>query len=768
MNTKRMIALFCAAAAAVSCTACGKSSAKQTGPEVSLDHSYTAVALGAEEISDIYNICSVGDKYLITGWNQDYSTNCYMLYDPNDDSMHQVSLQFLEKFGTASFKEGEGAGAGIVDAVTSSAGDVYIFYTSYTYSEESFDEQGVTVEKYDADMNLKDTIELKNAFNKESPNNISSVCIDSKDNLFVGTYTPDGKPQFNIYDLSFKQTGTVDISDAQYVDQVFQTGDGKIACQYSDMNYDPKYGYIDTESKKFSPIETEGLPNWTNGGAGCTGDYDFCVYDSEALYGVRSGQPAETMMDWINSDFLGDYVRAVQPLKDGRILVACSDTDYKNCQLYVCTERSKEELDKIQMLSLAAFYPSTELCQAVMAYNRSHEDVRIVMKRYDSGDDYEANMESFKNDMTSGVVADLICTDGISFEGLANTGLFLDINELMDSDADFNRDDYFDNYFRAMEYGGKLYRISSSFSVETLIAKEKLINVDIPMTMADFKGIIDGLPSTMTAFREMTRYSVFQNMIINNLDTFMNVEKGECDFNNQQFIELLEFCSSFPEEVMDYENMTDSDWEDYWLEDERRYVDEKALFYSCYLSGVEEYHRITQGDFNGEPVVFTGYPSVDGTGNGGRFNSGFTISISAGTAHKQEAWDFVRTMLSEEVGSALTWSFPVNRNAFKNVAEKQCTPRTYVDENGNTVNEPMYFGGNGNMESARDIGYPTQEEVQVLQSYIEGVTTINNIDNDVYNIIQEETEMFFAGDQSAADCAKMIQSRVNLYINEAR
>lgn len=766
MNTKRMIALFCAAVTAVGCTACGKPGTKQKGPEVSLDNSYSAVELEMLGLNDIYNICSVGESYLISGWDKDYKTS-HLLYDPKDDSVRKVALNHYEQAASKEVKEDEYVcEPSIVSAVTTSAGDVYIFYTDYQYDKEIYEELGVTVEKYDTDMNLKDTVTLGDAFNKENPNSLNGIVIDGSDRLFVGTYSSDGKPQIGVFDLDFKQIGTVDLQNAQYTESMFQTGDGKIVCCYSDMNYDQKYGTVNTETLQFDPVEVEGMPSWAYGSTACTGDYDFCAYDSQGIYGIRIGQPAEKMLDWINSDFMGDYVRKVQPMKDGRVLVACSTPDYDSCQLYVCKERDKSELNKIKMLSLAVFYPSNNLSQAIMAYNRSHDDVRIVMKRYESGDDYEADLERFKNDLTSGMVADLICTDSMPFESLANMGLFLDLNELMDADADFNRDDYFDNYFRAMEYGGKLYRVGGCFNVETLAAKEKFIDVSIPMTMEDFRGIIDKLPASMTAFEEMTRYSVSQGMIMNNLGCFLDVEKGTCDFDNQQFIELLEFCNTFPEQVVDYDNMEDSDWDKYWQNRDRLYRDDKALFCDCWLSSVSRYHEILQGNFGGQPVVLCGYPSVDGTGNGGKFYNNYTISISAGTSHKQEAWDFVRTMLSEEVGNEIRWSFPVNRNAFANVAAKDCEPQTYQDENGNTVTSPVYYGGYG-MEEPMDIGYPTQEEVQALQTYIENITVIYGVDTDVYNIINEEMEMFFAGDQSAADCAKMIQSRVGLYISES-
>jgi hypothetical protein len=56
-----------------------------------------------------------------------------------------------------------------------------------------------------------------------------------------------------------------------------------------------------------------------------------------------------------------------------------------------------------------------------------------------------------KDDMLNGIVADLICTDGVNFESLASKGLFADWYTLMDADDEFHMEDYYENFFEAYE-----------------------------------------------------------------------------------------------------------------------------------------------------------------------------------------------------------------------------------------------------------------------------------------------------------------------------
>lgn len=63
---------------------------------------------------------------------------------------------------------------------------------------------------------------------------------------------------------------------------------------------------------------------------------------------------------------------------------------------------------------------------------------------------------------------------------------------------------------------------------------------------------------------------------------------------------------------------------------------------------------------------------------------------------------------------------------------------------------------------------PTQEQLQKIRKLINRVNTLvpNNYTGDIYKILAEEAEGFYTGDKTAEDVCKVIQSRVNILINE--
>ena len=96
---------------------------------------------------------------------------------------------------------------------------------------------------------------------------------------------------------------------------------------------------------------------------------------------------------------------------------------------------------------------------------------------------------------------------------------------------------------------------------------------------------------------------------------------------------------------------------------------------------------------------------------------------------------------------------------------KMCIRDSYMDENGNKVeyDETYYING-------EEILLPqlTQEQVDRIVSFVESVNKRGYYNEAISNIISEEAGAYFSGQKSAKDVAGVIQSRVQVYVNENR
>ena len=60
----------------------------------------------------------------------------------------------------------------------------------------------------------------------------------------------------------------------------------------------------------------------------------------------------------------------------------------------------------------------------------------------------------------------------------------------------------------------------------------------------------------------------------------------------------------------------------------------------------------------------------------------------------------------------------------------------------------------------------TQAYADELKAYIEGIRDISVYDTTIMEIVNEEAQKYFAGEQTSQQAADMIQSRASLYLSE--
>ncbi|MBQ8012064.1 MAG: hypothetical protein IJ265_10955, partial [Oscillospiraceae bacterium] len=101
--------------------------------------------------------------------------------------------------------------------------------------------------------------------------------------------------------------------------------------------------------------------------------------------------------------------------------------------------------------------------------------------------------------------------------------------------------------------------------------------------------------------------------------------------------------------------------------------------------------------------------------------------------------------------SSLNDSLPVHRGALE----------TKLNDTMHMVSATAFFG-----MSEVPIGESNEEEMGRFRTYLEGIQTAFYFNERVYDIMMEEIEKYLAGDCTSAECGKLIQSRVSIYLSE--
>ena len=328
-------------------------------------------------------------------------------------------------------------------------------------------------------------------------------------------------------------------------------------------------------------------------------------------------------------------------------------------------------------------------------------------------------------------------------------------------------------------------RITMSICGEdyTLVADESAAYMEKVGALVDEK--MTQLQEGATVFSDgWTKNTALSNCLSRNLSAFVDWTTGKCTFDSEAFQQLLAFCNSFPAETSDgdgaiaYASSADIAVDDaMWESDATRILSGKQLMATTSFYSFEDYiYNIYPVK---DKVTFVGYPSESGE-PGNSFYIQCPMAISSVTKYPDAAWDFVSTMIRQTNEDAESmYAFPISQEAFDKKMTSVMTEQYQLDVNGEQVDwdgdgEPdkAIRGSYETMENGetvyKDVYALTQEEMDQILGVINNTHSVYDYDQEILDIITDEVAAYFAGDKDVQTTANMIQSRVNLYVQEQR
>lgn len=543
---------------------------------------------------------------------------------------------------------------------------------------------------------------------------------------------------------------------------IYANGDGTLTMIYNDEAYTKRYmASYDIEAGTLGE-QTE-LPFHDNFGIrGGTGQ-DLLLANNMGLYTWSPGDAEPKMlMNSINSDLLADDINMVLWIDDQHFAAVYHDirTYAQKCACFTYVDPA--DIPDKKELVLGGSYVGSEIRAKVIQFNQSNSQYRITLKDYsiyNSPEDWTAGQTRLNNDIISGKMPDIMMfTDLNSYRNYVSKGALADIGKLLAADPELGGLEYLQNVWDAYSVNGQLYAVIPSFNVQTMVAKKSLVGEPQSWTMADVEAVLATMPQGAAAFGDMTRDGFIYNILSYGGKDFIDLETGECHFDSQEFIDMLEYAKTLPKES--YKEDEDYDY----FSHENQYRENRSLMRELYISNIEDCKYQIKG-YMGEEVSYVGFPTSDSKGSCLGI-SGSALMISANSQQQDEAWQFVRQFLTEEYQtSSELYSMPVLKSAFLAKAAKATERSYWTDENGNKEYYDDYWTINGEQVVLEPF---TQEEVEEICQFIYGVNRTAYYNEEIRNIIIEDAEAFFSGQRSAQEVAGIIQSRAQVYINENR
>ena len=507
-----------------------------------------------------------------------------------------------------------------------------------------------------------------------------------------------------------------------------------------------------------------------------TGDenYDFYYTSGMYLYGFKLGEdePAQ-VLNWLSCDINGDSVGAqsINISKDGTITGVTYDysAGTPDGQIFTLTRVPADTLPKKQILTVAQleYTPNYQLTNRMVRFNRTHENVRLEYldySQYNTETDLSVGMTKFNTEVMAGNLPDIIPTGRISYRQIASKGLLEDLYPYIDNDSELKREDFFPNMLSALEVNGGLYQIVDGFSVETLTGAASIVGDTPGWSYDDFNEALAKMPEGCTPLEPyVTRDQVLSSLLYADMDSFVDWTSGKVNFETDSFKQLLEFAAQFPAEYNWDEHDASENTQDLIRQG-------RQMLTQTYLYGLD---AILWNNVNfGGKATYIGWPTSNGVGSIMRFENGFAMSKNC--SNKDAAWEFFRSMLTED-GQSGIYTIPSNRHVFDKQLKDYMTPR-YVkdadgnyklDENGEKIEESR--GGWIDESGVEHNVYAmTQEQADDILEVIETCTKVASYETSIFDIVNEQAQAYFAGQRSLDEVARLIQSKANIYVNEQR
>lgn len=520
--------------------------------------------------------------------------------------------------------------------------------------------------------------------------------------------------------------------------------------------YDPK---TDTEGEKKELPGNWNMFNSVNPGVAT----DFVLTNNMGVYSFNIGDAEPKMiMNFVNSDLSANYLQNIVMIDDKHFAAAYSSGDDYQTKVALFTSVDPKDIPDKAVIMIGWNYVDSAVRQRVVDFNKTSDKYRITVRdysNYNTMEDYNAGYKQFNNDIISGNIPDILMTDNtMPLGNYIAKGLFADVGSMIEKDEELSQVEFMENAFKAYSVNDKLYAVVPTFNVATVIGKTSVVGDREGWTMEEMQQLLSSMPEGTQSFGDITR-SYFFNMLMQFCgNDFVDQATGKCNFNSQEFINVLEFAKSLPEDV-NREEGGEMMWRDY----ESQYRDNKTVLMSTSIYDIRNMNYVINGTF-GEEVSFVGFPSENKKGS--VINSNLSFAISAKSKNQEGAWEFVRYYLTDEYqNSDKNWGLPVQKKAFMDRAEQALSRPFYMDDTGKKIeyDDSIYIND-------EEVVLPpmSRELMEEIVAFVESVDKTSYYNQDIQNIIDEETAAFFAGQKSASDVAGIIQSRAQIYVNESR
>lgn len=487
--------------------------------------------------------------------------------------------------------------------------------------------------------------------------------------------------------------------------------------------------------------------------------------DYSGVYAIDDELEPEPILDFANANvnISSLYGGEVFYADDDRILAYtfdASDPEWFDAYAYVFDKADKNPNAGKQILDVYSL--SGELsyaeAEAIVKFNETSKDFYAKVSFADILDSEEEGDELI-NSLSESLMIDLINGDGpdvlLNAQGLDqfnNSDYFVDMTKFVDGPDGIDATKYFGNILDASKtQDGALYQMPVSFGVSGIMCLESAVNQGAKgFTYDEFIDFVGE-----ECYGKNPLAASQSDFIVTSLrnDTIPYLKDGSINFDTDEFKMAAKYAR---ENIFEELKTEEEDETENLLETKPNRLPNQPMEVNV---NTNEYYVFSTLEFDKKASIY-GYPSLDAKGPTATIISSVAISSAIDETAQNASWDFVRTLLSEEIQIEETNGMPVNRAAFETLTKEACDDITqgYYRLKKLDYTEDLI----------RIIGYGIVDEsvCDDLVGLVENIDSISSLDSALVPILREELGAYFAGQKPIEDVISIINNRAQTVINE--
>ena len=414
------------------------------------------------------------------------------------------------------------------------------------------------------------------------------------------------------------------------------------------------------------------------------------------------------------------------------LLCSCSKGNKEDTP--ILNENGKEEI----VLCIPRATPYMK--NTVVNYNKQSDKYEVVILEYPKD---EVSIFDFRKsiqlELTAGKGPDILdytaFTDFNMFP-YAEDGYLMDVTDFLNEQTDI-----IEAAKKYTEVDDRIYAVPINMCITTVCTLDRYAIEQKDNTLEYWMTLTK---DTNTEFDKNGKYLLeMLGVGVDGIQLFADAENGISHFEQEEFVELLEFSKKYG-------------FKDVGETFPERIASGKQIFWSCDIKDFQSFW-IEESAFRETPS-YIGFPSDEG---GRHALVCYSYAINNASKHKDGALDFLSFLLSDEqqqLSFNAAEGFPVG-NGILNKLWDEALLEPYTGD--------MKVMGYRAFDIYFEPRKMKEEEATIFWEMLNNPLYRYEY-NPIRAIVAEETNPFFNGDKTAEEVAKIIDNRVQLYLDETK